>query len=138
MTADPATTDHADRGPGGERVASAAPSWNGKPPSHAKEGWHLLRRRAKGFPGHGREEPWLYVPGASYPYNGPEITPWHSVGHGVEDELHIAWGWEYVGRLILEQGPRNPNPVVPARQIPQDQSSAAASFPAQGGRDGNL
>jgi hypothetical protein len=38
-------------------------TWNGRPPQDNPAGWHLLRRRVKGFPRDGEEVPWLYTPG---------------------------------------------------------------------------
>ena len=76
--------------------ATIAP-WDGS----AEAGWHLLRRRAKGFPHDGQEVPWLYTPGLNFRYNGPELTPWTNPDRGCSQEKHIAWDWEYVGRLVL-------------------------------------
>ena len=88
---------------GGFRPAlQQTPIWDGKPPNSGEEGWHLLRKKPKGYPDDGFEAAWRYVPGASYHYNGPQITPWHRQDWGVAEERHVAGDWDYVGRLVLE------------------------------------
>ncbi len=75
--------------------------WDGKPADWTQAGWHLLRRKAKGFIEDNKEVPWHYTPGLSFKYNGPQITPWTNPDRGCAEERHIAWDWDYIGPMTV-------------------------------------
>lgn len=82
--------------------------WDGQPLNPAREGWHLLRRKARPEFGVREEElPWLYVPGYVGRYNGADVTPWHlpqgGSGSHVYRERDVAWNWTYVGPMEVHR-----------------------------------
>ena len=78
--------------------------WDGRPDNPDRNGWHLLRRIARPeFNICEQEVPWLYIPGAIYPYNGAAVTPWHITtpngGGHVYEEREMGRDWTYVGPM---------------------------------------